>query len=161
MKKHWNYFKYVIRHKWFVFIEGRKLNIPMWRLIIHDWQKFTPTEWCPYVMTFYGPWKYKERPDWLVNSFNRAWLHHIHYGPHHWQHWLLVYDDDKKDYETIKMPKIYCQEMLADWRAAGIAITGNDNTDKWYSDRRERFMVMLHPENRKWIESQLGIFDES
>ncbi len=157
MKKHLKYLQYVLRHKWYVLIEGRKLKIPLWRLLIHDWQKFTPTEWNPYVLSFYGPYKYKERPQWLVDSFNKAWLHHIHYGPHHWQHWLLMFDNDKKEYETIIIPDVYSKEMLADWRAAGIAITGQDNTKQWYLERHKRFTKVIHPVNRRWIKKQLEI----
>lgn len=157
MTKHWQYLKYVLRHKFYVWREGRKLGLSWWILLIHDWQKFTPTEWSPYVWSFYGPWKYSERPQWLVDSFNRAWLHHIHYGPHHWQHWLLVYDDDKEAEEALPIPERYTVEMLADWRAAGLAITGQDNTKEWYLKRRERFQRVIHQDARKWIEKQLGI----
>lgn len=45
MKAHWNYFKYVIRHKWFVFIAGLQTGAPLWRLIIHDWTKFLLQMW--------------------------------------------------------------------------------------------------------------------
>ena len=157
MKNHFKYLWYVLRHKWFVVIEGKKLDIPLWRLIIHDWQKFTPSEWKSYVLTFYGEWKYKERPQWLIDLFNKAWLHHIHHGPHHWQHWILIYDDDKEEQEILDMPNVYRLEMLADWRAAGIAITGEDNTLEWYNQRRDKFKRMLHPNTRKWIEQQLDM----
>jgi len=158
MTKHFQYLKYVLKHKYYVFVEGRKLGLGIWQLLIHDWQKFTPTEWSPYVMTFYGGWKYGDRPQWLKDAFNRAWLHHIHHGgQHHWQHWLLMYDDDKEQYERIEMPDRYRREMLADWRGAGRAITGQDNTDKWYLERRERFKNVLHPNTRQWIEEQLGM----
>jgi len=160
MKKHFRYFWYVLRHKWFVLQEGLKLGLPLWVLIIHDWQKFTPTEWRPYVLSFYGPWSYKERPKWLVDNFNQAWLHHIHYGPHHWQYWLLVYDDDKEDVERIEMSDRYRREMLADWRGAGRAITGKDNTRDWYIQRHDRFKKMLHPNTRQWIELKLGIMGD-
>ncbi len=40
MKRHINYFKYVVRHKWFVFLAGIKLGVPIMSLIIHDWDKF-------------------------------------------------------------------------------------------------------------------------
>lgn len=146
MSKHFKYLWYILRHKWFVFVACFKLNTPLWAAIIHDWQKFTPTEWKPYAWSFYGPWSYKERPKWLVESFDRAWLHHIHYGPHHWEYWIL-------DNKPLEMPDRYRREMLADWRGAGRAITGSDNTKEWHKENRDK--IKLHPQTREWIELQL------
>lgn len=153
MRSHTRYFWYVVRHKWFVFIECLKIGVPLWGAIIHDWQKFTPAEWSPYVLSFYGPWKYKERPDWLIDAFDRAWLHHQHCGPHHWQHWVLR--EDSGNLKLLEMPDRYRKEMLADWRGAGLAITGKDNTLGWYMKEREK--IQLHPRSRKWIEHELGL----
>jgi hypothetical protein len=156
--RHFKYLLYVLRHKYFVFVEGRKLGVSTWTLIIHDWQKFTLAEWGPYVLSFYGPWKYKERPQWLVEAFDRAWLHHIHYGPHHWQYWLLIMDTAVEgDPKVLRMPDRYVREMLAAWRGAGRAITGEDNTKGWYLERRERFKRVLHLDVREWIEEELNI----
>lgn len=54
LKPHWLYLKYVIRHKYFVFVAGRALGVSRWRLIKHDWSKFLPSEWFAYVNYFYG-----------------------------------------------------------------------------------------------------------
>lgn len=153
ISRHLEYLWYIIRHKYFVFIECRKLNVPLWAAITHDWQKFTPTEWKPYALSFYGPWKYKERPGWLVEAFDRAWLHHQHCGPHHWQYWILREDSGKV--KALKMPDKYQREMLADWHGAGRAISGKNNTVEWYLKEREK--IQLHSETRKWIEKQLEI----
>ena len=152
MTKHLKYLWYVLRHKWFVLQEGLKLHTPLYLLIIHDWQKFTPTEWNPYVLTFYGGWKYGARPRWLVSAFDSAWLHHIHLGPHHWQYWVLQNDDGST--KAIEMPDKYRREMLADWRGAGRAIFGDDNTREWYLENKNR--MVFHPKTREWIEHQLG-----
>jgi hypothetical protein len=48
---------YVIRHKWYVFLECRKLGIG-WLGLVHDWSKFRPSEFIPYARHFYG-----KRPD--------------------------------------------------------------------------------------------------
>lgn len=148
MNKHFKYLWYVLRHKYFVFVECVRLGVPLWAAIIHDWQKFTPTEWKPYVLSFYGQWDYKDRPEWLVVAFNRAWLHHLYYGSHHWEYWL-------QDDEILEIPDCYRREMLADWRGAGRAITGSDNTKKWYTENRNK--ITLHPQTREWLEDQLGI----
>ncbi len=128
-------------------MECMKLGVPIWSAIIHDWQKFTPVEWRPYVLSFYGPWSYRERPEWLVAAFDRAWLHHIHYAPHHWEYWIL-------DNKTLEMPDRYRREMLADLRGAGRAKVGYDNTPEYYTANRDK--IKLHPQTREWIEHQLG-----
>lgn len=52
IKANWNYLKYVVRHKWFVFWACRALGVPLWQSIVHDWTKFLPSEWFPYVRYF-------------------------------------------------------------------------------------------------------------
>lgn len=53
---YWKYFKYVVRHKWYVLLAGLRVNAPLHRLIIHDWSKFMPSEFIPYTRYFYGVW---------------------------------------------------------------------------------------------------------
>ena len=157
MMKHFKYLNYVIRHKWFVFQACVKIAkryrkpLLIWRGIIHDWQKFTPAEWRPYVLSFYGPWKYKDRPEWLVADFDRAWLHHQHYGPHHWQYWLLQEDDG--DLKAVEMPYAYTLEMLADWSGAGKAIKNKADPYDWYMDNKEK--IILHPTTRLRVEGMM------
>lgn len=52
--KHWYYLTYLLKHKWFVFVAGRKVRAPVWRLLVHDWSKFLPSEWGAYADHFYG-----------------------------------------------------------------------------------------------------------
>jgi hypothetical protein len=154
LSPHVQYLGYLLRHKWFVFLACLEYGVPVWTAIIHDWQKFTPAEWGPYVQTFYGPYEYNERPETLVHAFNRAWLHHQHKGPHHWQYWILRRDDG--GLFCIEMPDRYRREMLADWTGAGRAILGeNSDTKKWYIDNQN--IIQLHPLTREWIEDQLGV----
>jgi len=54
MKSHFEYLFYVLKHKWFVFWACRDFNVSLWASIIHDWQKFTPAEWNPYRLNFFG-----------------------------------------------------------------------------------------------------------
>lgn len=82
------YFRAVIRHKWFVFKACRKLGVPLWSAILHDWDKFEPDEFFPYAQTFYkvdGSGQYVETVD-----FAHAWMLHQHRNKHHWQYWVWV-----------------------------------------------------------------------
>jgi len=36
MRRHWQYLKYVFRHKWFVLLAGIKLGVPLLQLVFHD-----------------------------------------------------------------------------------------------------------------------------
>ena len=88
MKAHWNYLKYVVRHKWYVFWACLEMGVPIWIALFHDWDKFLPDEWFPYVHTFYAPdgtKQYKESVD-----FAHAWMLHQHRNKHHWQYWLEI-----------------------------------------------------------------------
>ena len=55
MRGHISYLKYVLRHKWHVFVGCVKLGVPIHQAVIHDWAKFLPVEWFPYVRQFYNP----------------------------------------------------------------------------------------------------------
>lgn len=139
MKKHFKYFKYLMKHKYFVFIAGIKIGAPLWRLIIHDWSKFMPIEWFAYVETFYGKYEYKDRPSKLVKAFDRAWLHHQHYNPHHYQHWILRNDDGTS--KALVIPDKFVKEMVADWAGAGRAITGKWEVLDWYKNNMHKMFI--------------------
>lgn len=149
---HWRYLIYLARHKWFVFVAGLRVGAPIWRLVIHDWSKFLPCEWFPYVEYFYGrrAWLRDNEPDdcrfWELAApyhaaFDRAWLHHQHRNPHHWQHWILREDDGQVKW--LEMPDNFVREMVADWMGAGRAITGRWSADEWFA--KNQALIQLHP----------------
>lgn len=157
--KHLRYLWYVLRHKWYVFQECARLGIP-WAGIVHDWQKFTPAEWSPYVDSFYGPWPYDERPQWLAVAFDRAWLHHQHRGPHHWQYWILREDNGRTT--CVQMPERYVKEMVADWYGAGRALGKHPPRGDRYAEvrawyQRNAFDILLHVKTRQRVEQLIRI----
>lgn len=151
MKAHWQYLKYVLRHKWYVFQECMKLGVPIWRAIIHDWDKFLPDEWFAYVGTFYdkeGNKIYNETTEFAV-----AWNKHQKRNRHHYQFWMLTWD--RGETVCLPMPDSDRREMLADWYGAGRAIMGRPGTTlDWYAKNKEN--IKLHPETRSWVEQQLA-----
>lgn len=160
MRGHWAYLKYTMRHKWFVFLECCKLGIP-WLGIVHDWSKLLPSEWIPHVHAFYKPdgssRDYRDEtgyydPTRITREFDFAWLHHIHGNKHHPQHWLLSRDDDED--KILPMPHKYRREMLADWRGAGMAKWGEDNSIVYYARHRDK--MKLSPTTRAWVEEKIG-----
>jgi len=157
LKPHLCYLWYVLRHKWCVLLECWYLGI-RWRGIIHDWSKFMPCEWFPHVQHFYGPEPIRRdetgyyKPTGVSEEFDRAWLHHIHSSPHHWQHWHLVQDESED--KILSMPVNCILEMVADWRGAGRA-QGTPDTLAWY--RKHRQKMQLHPDSRVWVEFLLQV----
>lgn len=151
LRAHLGYLRYVVRHKWFVLMAGRRTGAPLWRLLIHDWSKFTRAEWGAYVASFYGPWKYGNRPASVVAAFDRAWLHHQHTNAHHWQHWVLR--EDSGTLKLLPMPEGMIREMVADWMGAGRAITGRWEAREWYVKNRE--VIQLDSKTRGRVEGLL------
>jgi hypothetical protein len=145
---HRKYASYVARHKWFVFRAGLKTQAPFWRLVIHDWSKLSPAEWGPYVRTFYTDHARE-------GEFDKAWLHHQHRNPHHWQHWVLREDDG--DTKALRMPYKFVREMVADWMGAGRAITGRWDVATWYDANAHK--MVLHPDVRVQVEHLIGNHD--
>jgi len=166
MNKYIKYIKYVLRHKWYVFIECCKKGI-YWRGIMHDMSKFRLDEFIPYARFFYGKYvSYEDMPKFLSmdyskiltkekieDDFDIAWLKHIHRNKHHWQYWLLQEDDG--NLKKLRMEGKYVDEMIADWNGAGMAINGKNNTREWYLKNRDN--INLNGRTRHIVETCLNI----
>lgn len=152
------YLRYVLVHKWHVLRAGLGLGVPLWRLILHDWTKFLPCEFIPYRDWFYSNWRQDNyqgesaAPEALKTAFDYAWNHHCHKNDHHWQFFILKYDDPGM--KILEMTDVARREMLADWIGAGRAL-GKPDTRGWYLYNRET--IFLAPLTRAWIEGQLQI----
>lgn len=152
---HRQYLRYVVRHKWFVLRAGLALGVPWWRLVLHDWTKFLPREWFPYVRFFYTGAPSSKTGSSIAKratpDFEQAWNHHQHKNDHHWQFWIRHGDDGST--LVLPMSDAARREMLADWRGAGRAL-GQPDTAAWYRTHRDH--MTLHADTRAWIEDQLG-----
>ena len=98
---HLAYLQDLLRHKWFILIEGRKLGLPWYQLIVHDLSKFLPDEWRAGVA-----FRRTRRADAATLQ------KHYRRNRHHPQHWL-------KNGYALPMPERFRLEMLADWRSGG------------------------------------------
>jgi hypothetical protein len=163
--RHWQYGKYLVRHKWFVFVAGCRLGIPF-LAALHDNSKFRPDEWAPYARFFYesdgtkrtqrDSTGYYKPTDTGDAAFDFAWLLHQKRNRHHWQWWVLP--EDEGGTKVLPIPDRYRREMLADWIGAGQA-QGTPDTLRWYTANRHK--MNLHAETRAWIEAQLGYRSEA
>lgn len=95
-------------------INGEKMVEALANAEIHDQSKYDKEEYDAYDAYFYGD---IQRPPEVQSAFDRAWLHHIHLNPHHWQHWVLLEDDPNLGSfgKVLDMPLEYIYEMIADW----------------------------------------------
>jgi hypothetical protein len=134
-----------MRHKWFVFVAGRKVgDVALWRLLIHDYTKFSPTEWSPYVHKFYNGTTTIHDPQ----EFHVAWTHHWHNNPHHHQYWLRI--NSHGELEALEMPYKFVREMVADWMGAGRAQKGHWDVSGWYGNNKQH--MQLHTKTRAYVE---------
>lgn len=112
----------------------------------HDASKKSPEEWGAYREYFYA--------DGDETAFNKAWLHHIHNNPHHWQHWVLINDDNNFDSEgkmvAIEMPAVYVIEMICDWWAFSWAKGELTEIFNWYEENKNN--MILHEKSRELVE---------
>ena len=115
----------------------------------HDASKTDPEEYKAYDDYFYGDKSYA-----VVQAFNYAWLHHIHENPHHWQHWILVNDDEKEGTKALEIPFEYIIEMICDWWSFSFRSGNLREVFKWYDDHKKR--IVMHDRSRKKVEYILG-----
>ncbi len=154
MKSHLKYASYLLRHKWFVFWAALALDVPFWRALLHDWTKFTPAEWGPYVRRFYAGRGSQMDKSADPSEFHMAWRHHWTRNPHHWEYWLPEPIALKQeDAQPLQMPETYVREMVADWVGAGMAQHKPDIYG-WYTANAHR--MLLHDETRRLVKHLLS-----
>ena len=140
--KHLKYLKSVAKHKLFVFVECAKRGL-FFQGIVHDWHKFLPEEWFPYVENFQG-----ERTEEVKHNFLIAMNFHMNRAKHHWNYWVyLGYDSELI---PIEMPKKCALEMFCDWLGASRAYSGKPDCTEWYKENKDK--IILHPNTRKFVE---------
>jgi hypothetical protein len=130
---HLDYLYYVLVHKFYVFVAGRALGLPLLQLLAHDLSKFSKAEWGPYarIKPYFG--RFAEAPPELVAAFDVAWEHHWTNNPHHPEYWA----GGDTAAMLMAMPDHYVREMVADWYGAGMA-QGKPDIIGWYIGGRSR-----------------------
>ena len=110
----------------------------------HDESKYSKEEY-----NAYDDWFYSEKRDrkCFEENFNRAWLHHIHNNPHHWQHWILINDDAELGTIALEMPMEYVVEMICDWWSFSWEIGNLYEIFSWYENNKDH--IVLH-DNTRW-----------
>ncbi len=119
----------------------------------HDQSKFSREEFNGYRQKFYPTEEELKDPEKIKKQFNYAYLHHIRYNPHHWNHWVLV--RSPKKIEAFKMPKVYIIEMLIDWKATEKK-EGLLPIQDFYENNKDS--MILHEDTRIELEELLQHF---
>lgn len=144
---YWKQLNSLLKHKWYVFLAGRFVGVPLWWLIVHDWSKFMPSEFF-----VYSRWKYGDATN---KDWSTGWLHHLHCSPHHPEHWILSWHGEPSFYEGIgesiakyvsilPMPEIYVHEMVADMMATSKEVSGSYDIAMWLNENGSK--MRLHSE---------------
>lgn len=138
-------------HIKYVRIAGKKIGVEGDQLAIHDDSKWTTDEFPGYAMHFQG--------GGVPDLFSGAWLHHIHWNPHHWQYWLFPdgYTPKNSQVENgaVEMPPNYALEMVADWMGASMAYTGSWDMTDWLVENIPK--IRVHSETARCL---IGILNE-
>ena len=126
----------------------------------HDRSKLSKEEYDAYDKKFYPDFADKGLEMMDVDlAFKRAWLHHIHANPHHWQHWVLLNDDPSEGQEALLMPIEYIIEMVCDWWSFSWMKGDLNEVFDWYEERKN--YIVLHPHSRQQVEGILNTIRET
>lgn len=135
------HFKTICKHKYYVFKYCKQVGL-IWRGLVHDLSKFSPTEFFESVKYYTGT---KSPIDTCkeLNGYSKAWMHHKGRNTHHYEYWQDNFD---KGTDHVIMPFNDALEMLCDYLGAGKAYSGKDFTFrdelKWYENKRETANAM-------------------
>ena len=115
----------------------------------HDYSKDSVAEYDAYDAYFYG----KNKSYAVVQAFNKAWLHHIHVNPHHWQHWVLINDDPGEGEVILDMEYRYIIELVCDWWSFSWKKGELYEIFSWYDQHKA--YIKLSDKTRKTVEDIL------
>lgn len=160
MNKAWGHLKTILRHKRLV----RKgcFRLGLYRQgIMHDWSKYTPTEFlvgCKYFQGNMSP----NNAERKARGYSGAWLHHKGRNKHHFEYWI-DYSLENKGHtmDGMRMPRKYVAEMLADRIAASKVYnkghySQHDPLDYFLKGKAH---YMMHPQTAKELEHLLRYLD--
>jgi len=143
---YWNYFKYILQHKWYVFLEAMKEGLWL-HAFTHDLSKFLPSEFKAYADKFYGGdycYKYFQ----VESNYEEAWLRHQRRNKHHWDYWV------KSDGRPVPMPRKYVRQMVVDWR--GMSRKFGDSAEEYFQKNYKE--MTLHIDTESMISSILNTY---
>ncbi len=152
--KAWQHLKTILHHKNLVRKGCFKVGLYK-QGIMHDWSKYTPTEFlvgCRYYQGTASP-NNAERAD---KGYSSAWLHHKGRNKHHLEYWI-DYAADTGYMTGMRMPTKYVVEMFIDRISASKNYQHENYTDRspleYYEKGKGHYI--MHEETRSLLEQLL------
>ena len=146
----------VIKHRHQVIRHCAKAGI-LWRGLLHDLSKFSPTEFFVGIKNYQGTRSPNEQ-ERETRGYSVAWLHHKGRNRHHFEYWT-DYNPKSKRIEPVPMPVKYVAEMFCDRLAASKIYNKENYTSLHPFEYFERGKAtrMIHPETSDLLENWLII----
>ena len=145
MIKAWEHWKTITHHK--NMVRAGCFKVGLYRQgIMHDWSKYTPTEFlvgCKYYQGNMSP-NNAERAD---KGYSTAWLHHKGRNKHHLEYWIDYSASDKGHggMTGMKMPLKYVVAMFIDRISASKNYQKENYTDRsaltYYEKGKGHYMM--------------------
>ena len=154
------HFKTITKHRHMVIYHARKAGI-LWRGILHDLSKYTPTEFCSGIKYYTDGSRSPNELEREVYGYSKAWLHHKGRNRHHFEYWT-DYNPKTKRVSPIKMPKKFVIEMFCDRLAASKIYQDKNYTDSHPIEYflRGKQTRSIHPETSDYLEMLLTMLKE-
>lgn len=153
------HFKTITRHRHKVIYHCAKCGI-LWRGLLHDLSKYTPSEFIPGAKYYLGTRSPNEaeRDDL---GYSSAWLHHKGRNRHHFEYWT-DYNMKEKKVMPVKMPFVFVVEMFCDRVAASKIYQKENYTDSHPLEYflRAKATRVIHPETSDMLEKLLTMLKE-
>lgn len=115
----------------------------LWRGIVHDLSKYSPSEFIVGAKYYQGTRSPNEAEREDI-GYSKAWIHHKGRNKHHFEYWT-DYNIKTKKIEPVKMPKKYVIEMFCDRIAASKIYLGDKYIDRnpldYYLNAKERMFI--------------------
>lgn len=130
--------------------------------IMHDWSKYSPTEFWQGVRFYQGGVKSPNFGEKKERGYSSAWLHHKGRNRHHFEYWIDVPLDSSQGYQGMPMPSRYVIEMFCDRIAASKNYNKETYDDSfplaYYEKNKSHYL--LHPTTEELIEKLLHMLAE-
>ncbi len=154
MNNFFRHLKTVMRHRRKVIAHCKKAGI-LYRGLLHDLSKYSPTEFFQGVKHFSGT-RSPNEGERKLKGHSEAWMHHKGRNRHHFEYWT-DYDSVTKEITPIKMPIVFVKEMFCDRVAASKVYQGKNYTNEhplaYFEGGKGRRKI--HPETSALLESWL------
>ena len=153
------HFRTVARHRRLVRAHCAKAGI-LWRGLLHDLSKYSPTEFLPGSTYFVGERSPNEIERQTV-GYSTAWMHHKGRNRHHFEYWT-DYNPTTRTMSPVKMPLRFVAEMFCDRVAASKVYQGEQYTNQHPLTYflRGKANRAIHPDTSDLLESWLILLAE-